>query len=346
MTKNSFKVLGMAMALMMSAGAEAQLFKITKGTKPIGLTDAQWTQLVDDLQTQVNDQLPSVETGQYTKGMANATAMASTGTASVYGSSFKYGLIGGSVALGVDLGSGNKLSNFDAKKVAGVGVQSAAIIGFSPGSVTSGQWGPIDPARLRIFLSFLKLDQTLNDADVAFTSMGLIGQYRLVGERSLGLSVLKWNGIDVSSGFRLAKNKFSFTQTLPAFTQTQNGITATVAAAPATLGADVNVYSVPVEASTSVRLLYVLNLFTGIGGDFNFGSSKAIANYDTNIAVSGGGDATGSLELGGDTSPTPWNLRAFAGLGVEFAIGTLNVGIGKSLTAGAWSTSVGLNLFY
>lgn len=349
--KNTSKIkfLGMALALFASAGAEAQLFKITKGTKPENLSEAQWDQLISELQTSVNENFPAVETGQYTKGMANSAAMASTGTASTYGASFKYGLVGGSVALGVDLGEGNKLSDFDAKKVAGFALQSAVVLGFTPGSVTSGQWGPIDPARLRVYLSFLSMDQTQDEADVSFTSMGLVGQYRLIEERSLGLSVLKWNGVDVSSGFRIAKNKFSFTQTLPSIAETNGAVTATVAAAPATVGADVNVFSVPVEVSTSVRLLYILNFFGGLGGDFNFGSAKAISDYNTNIGFSGvvgTGSATGELDLGGNTSPTPWNLRAFGGLGLEFAIGQVNLGIGKSLTAGAWSANLGLNLFY
>jgi len=335
----------MALTLAVSGGAQAQLFKITKGDKPGALTESQWSALITELEDSINSELPSVETGQYTKGMANATAMASTGNA-IYGSSFKYGLVGGSVSLGVDLGEGNKLSDFDAKKVAGVGLQSSVILGFSPGSVTSGQWGPIDPARLRVFLSFLTMDQDVDDASVSFTSMGLVGQYRLIQEKSLGLSVLKWNGVDVSSGFRIAKNKFSFTQTMPEFSETSNGITASIAEAPATLGADVSVYSIPVEVSTSARVLYVLNFFGGLGGDFNFGSSKAIADYTTPITVTGGGTAEGDLELGGNASPTAWNLRAFAGLGFEFAIGSLNLGIGKSLTAGAWATSLGLNLFY
>jgi hypothetical protein len=347
--KNTSKIkfLGMALALFASAGAEAQLFKITKGSAaPVGLSEAQWDQLIAELQSEVNANFPSVETGQYTKGMANAAAMASTGTAATYGASFKYGLVGGSVAVGVDLGEGNKLSDIDAKKVAGFAIQSAAVLGFTPGAVTSGQWGPIDPARLRVYLSFLSMDQTQDDADVSFTSMGLVGQYRLIEERSLGLSVLKWNGVDVSSGFRIAKNKFSYTQTLPAFQQSSAPVTATVAAAPATIGADVNVYSVPLEVSTSARLLYVLNFFGGFGSDFNFGSSKAIASYNTTITVNPSGTATGALDLGGDTSPTPWNLRAFAGLGAEFAIGQINLGVGKSLTAGAWATNLSLNLFY
>lgn len=352
MKTSKIKLVGMAMALLASGVAEAQVFKITKGTKPAALTEAQWDSLIAELQSTVNEKFPSVETGQYTKGMANATAMASTGSTSVYGSSFKYGLVGGSVALGADLGEGNSISdimsNFSesAKKFAGVGVQSAVVLGLSPGAFTSAQWGIIDPARLRLYVNFLSMSQDLDDADISFSSFGLTGQYRIVQERSLGLSLVKWNGVDVSSGLRIAKNKFSFTQQLPSFSETQGPVSATVAAAPATIGADVGVYSIPVEASTSLRLLYVLNFFGGIGGDFNFGSSKAIADYNTNIAVSGGGTATGALALGGNTSPTAWNLRAFGGLGLEFGVGTLNVGIGKSLTASAWGVNVGANFFY
>jgi hypothetical protein len=345
--RTSIKTLGLLFVLGSAPGVEAQVFKITAGTRAAPFTsDAQYRTFLDSLEDEVNQNLPSVETGQYTKGMANATAMAGTGAGIVYGASYKYGLVGANLSLGADLGEGNSLSSIDAKKVAGFAIQSSAVIGFTPGTVTTGQWGPIDPARLRVYLSFMSLSQSVDGAEASFSTMGLMGQYRLIDEKSLGLNLVKWNGVDVSSGLRYGKMKLNYVQVLDVdFEDTGTGATASVTG-PATIGADVSIFTVPVEVSSSVRLLYVLNLFGGIGADFNFGSSKAIANYDSNITISGGSTATGDLDLGTNASPTLANLRMFAGLGMEFAVGTLSAGVGKSVTSGAWMMNAGLNFFY
>ena len=358
MNTSKIKFLALSFALVVGATAEAKVFTVESGSKPAALTASQWDLLLTSLEDEVNSKftdnatvssvIANFESGKYNKGSANATAMASSGTTAVYGSSFKYGLVGFSGSVGADLGEGNSITNFDAKKVAGASIQSAAVIGFSPGSITSSQWGFIDPSRLRLFVSFLTYDQKLDDADVSFTTFGAVGHYRIIAEKSIGMGVAKWNGVDVSSGIRYAKNKLSFTTVIADIPdQTQGPITASIADSPATIGADVGVFSVPVEVSTSVRLLYFLNLFGGVGGDFNFGSSKSVAVYDAPITFSGGsGSATGSLDLGANASPTPWNLRGFAGAGIEFAIGTLNLSVGKSFTAGTLNANVGFNLFF
>jgi hypothetical protein len=342
------QTLGFVFFVTAVGSAHAQVFKITPGSQGTFPTAQAYNDFLNALETEVNSNLPSVETGQYTKGIANATAMASTGTSAVYGSSFSYGLFGINGGIGLDLGEGNSLSDFDTKKVAGFGAQAAVVLGFNPGAVTTANWWVVDPARLRLYLSFLKMDRTFDGAEVSFSSLGFVGQYRLIPEKSLGLNTVKWNGVDISTGFRMAKMKLEFTQNLEVvFEQDVGGTpeTATVNG-PITIGGDVNVFSIPVEASTSVRLLYFLNLIGGLGADINLGSSKSIAAYNANIALPQSATATGDLDLGGNAKPSPVNMRAFAGVGFEFAIGTLNLIASKSLNTGTWGLGAGLNFFF
>jgi hypothetical protein len=305
------------------------------------------------MEDQVNANLPATEPGDYTKGMANAVAMAGTGTSAVYGSSFRYGLIGLGVGLGLDLGDqslGDVLGgDADLDKIGGLGLQGALVLGVNPGAFTQGSWfGIIDPTRLRTYLSFMSLKRDVGDASVEFTNFGAVGQYRIIPEQSLGMNVVKWNGVDVSAGLRYSKMKFVLTQTVSETQDVEGGGEMEISG-PITVGADVGVFTVPLEASTSVRLLYVLNLVGGAGADINFGSSKAIANLDADIDITGVGanpTAEGALDLGGSAGPTIMNLRAFGGLQFEFAIGSLYATVQKSLTASVWGVNTGLNLFF
>jgi hypothetical protein len=340
-----------AAALSMAASSSialAQIYKVTPVTRGGGFPDqATFEAFLQSFEDQINSNLPSVETGEYTKGMANASAMATTGTSNVYGSKFSKGLFGVSGSLGVDLGEGNSISDFDTKKVAGFGAQASAVLGFNPAVISDSPWGPIDPSKLRFYLSFLKMDREFQDADISFTNFGIVGQYRIIDERSLGMSALRWNGVDVTTGFRIAKMKGSFTQTITESFEDPDvpGVTANLSG-PALIGADVNIFSIPVEASTSVRVAYFLNFIGGAGLDFNFGSSESIANFNSDIVFTDGSDATGELDLGTKAKPTMLNARVFAGLGLDVAIGTLNFVLGKSLTAAAWNLNAGLNVFW
>jgi len=331
-------------AAWLGNSAEAGVFKITPGTAAGAFAGQQglFEAFLERLENEVNAELPSVETGEYTKGMANATAMAMTGSATAYGPVFSLGLIGVNAGVGVDLGKGNSISDFDAKKAAGFGTQVAVTAGLNPSALYATPF----TERLQLFLGFMAASRKVDDVEADFTSIGATAKYKLYAPKNLASSLVKWQGLDVSAGIRYAKLKGTFTQILnEQFTDSVSGQTATVTG-PATIGGDVKVFSIPIEASSTLRLAYFLNLIGGAAVDFNFGSSTAIANYVSDIDLGGNGTATGELDLGGKTSPTMLNARAFLGTGVEFAVGSLNLIVGKSLNARAWSVNTMLNFFW
>jgi len=349
------KFLTIAGVSILSAGAQAadlvQLTCTNKGSfASLSQCQDSFDTLAANINTNLSDLPPGFDDGTYAGGVANSNAMASAGTGVVYGSSFKYGLIGGGFGLGVDLGAGNSLSdiisgNIDTDALAGFAAQGSAILGFNPGAVTKATWfGLIDPTRLRLYLSFMSMDRSFDTASVSFSNFGIVGQYRLIPEKSLGLNVVKWGGVDVTSGLKYSKMKIGFSQDVNQTTGA--GATQVTLDAPLTFYADSSNFSIPIEASTSVRLLYVLNFVGGLGADINFGSTGLGVNLDGDISGGSGAEGTVVGNIGADASPKIMNLRGFVGAQFEFAIGSIYANIQKSLTAGVWGANLGVNFFY
>lgn len=334
----------------LSERAHAQLVTVTCTDPGNVLTQAQCDTVFDQLETELNSYLPSVETGQYTQGVANANAMASTGVGSVIGSGFQYALVGAGVGLGADLGDsslsdllggGGSFTNF-----AGVGAQGSVVLGINPGLFLKDKIWIIEPDRARIYLSFLSMSRVFSDISTEFSNFGLVGTYKIIPGKSFGANLFKWGGVDILSGIKYSSFSGSFTIDLPAVSQTAGPASATVAAAPATIAADSSNFSIPIEASTSFRALYILNFTTSLGADLNFGSTTGSGTYETTVTGNLGSAGEANLDLGSNSSPTLANLRASLGLNFEFVVGSLNLGVQKSLTAGVWGVNAGFNLFW
>jgi hypothetical protein len=276
--------------------------------------------------------------------------MASAGTGVVYGASYSYALLGGGLGLGVDLGKGNSISkvisgDFDAKKFAGFGAQGSALVGLNPGAFLSEKWfGVIEPSRLRVYLSFMSLSRDFDAINLEFRNFGLVGQYRLIQEKSWGLNVLKWGGVDISSGLKYSKLEAGLQVDLNE-SFTQSGQTISVAG-PVKISADSSNFSIPIEASSSLRILYVLNFIGGLGADVNMGKTSGKGAFSAAISGPPGSEGSGEAKVGSDSSPGLVNLRGFAGAAFEFAVGSLYANVQKSLTAGVWGVNLGVNLFW
>ncbi len=351
----SSQILCLLALLVFAQNAHAQLISVTCTDKGTTLSQSQCDTLMSSLETELNSGLPNVETGQYTQGIANANAMAATGVGYAIGSDFSYALIGGGIGLGVDLGD-NSLSDVitgkaDMQTMAGLGAQGSAVLGINPGKFYSNKIWFIDPTRIRIYLSFMSKSQSFDTISAKFSNFGLVGSYNLLAGTSLGLGMVKWNGVNIVSGIKYATFEGSFSQSIPA-TSVAGPLTTTAsaAAAPALISADSSNFSIPIEANSSVKLLHFLTFNAGLGADLNFGNTSGTGTYDTTILISGAGagGATGaaSAEVGSDSSPTLMNLRAMFGTNIDFVVGSLNLGVQKSLTGGVWGVNAGLNFFW
>jgi hypothetical protein len=333
-------VLGLSFLLLMTS-AQAKLFKIINRTGDCNT-------LCDTLENEVNANLPDADQSNYLKGMANASVASQKGLGASYGNNLEYMEVGGTIALGADLGD-NSMSDLiggdvDANQIRGVGVGAAVTIGLK-GDLFAKKIGFIDMSRASFYGYFLSLDAPDTDGlEGDTTSMGLHVQYKIIPGFGAGFGFFEWGGIDITTGIERSSMKLKFVEPITE-TVTEGGVTATFNGT-ATVGADVSTTTIPIEVSTNVRLLYITSLFGGLGMDISSGEAKSIANLSGNINITGGSGGTGTatLDLGSAEGPTTISTRAFFGLQLNLAIVNAFVLVNKGLTNDSLGLAVGARI--
>lgn len=180
------------------------------------------------------------------------------------------------------------------------------------------------------------------DANFKTQNFGIGLNYRLLRSRGLGWGFLRWRGISLGSGFYYNHSEVSFTPKLDSVSSDVSNITGdfdgagpvpaysvsgTLIADPSVnLAIDTTTWTIPLEATTSVQLLWLFNLNLGVGVDFIFGKSSIILASD----AAASGDLTEesdlfdvnvqgySLEIDGSTKnikPSFVRPRVMAGIG-------------------------------
>ncbi len=182
------------------------------------------------------------------------------------------------------------------------------------------------------------------------TNFGIGLNYQLVmPSKSVLLGFFKWRGISVGTGFNYQSNKVDFStvmsevteeysQTITNFDGAGHDMTAsaTLSATPdVNFALEMTTYSIPLEATTSVQLLWLLNMNIGVGGDLVFGNTDITANgssdltaknftittdsgVDTSAASADVENGTVSLDAGtSGISPSLARLRVMGGLGMQ-----------------------------
>lgn len=247
-------------------------------------------------------------------------------------------------------------------------------VGLNAGLVLDGPilWGLVDPDQLRGYLSFMSLSREFTGlGSASMTTFSAMGQYTILPGQGWALNSVKWNGVVIGSGLRYGAMTLtgSFTQNVGAdgeYASTisvggGNDVTVTPSAPlDVSLNVESSTFTIPFEASTSIRLGYVISLYAGMGFDIAFGStSGGVTAADDTVTVSHTG-ASG-VTFSGDTtvpytvdtgfangsgSPSIANLRGFAGAQLELAVMNITLGLQKSLLAGRYAANLGLNFYW
>jgi len=211
------------------------------------------------------------------------------------------------------------------------------------------------------------------------TNFGLHGKYKLFrGRNADPIGLIRWNGLDIISGFDIAHYKMLFNTTLElppssgsvntgmptlysdvmkgSENYTLNGTTDIEA------GLSMTNFTIPVEATTSVRLLYILSAFVGLGADMNLGGMSTIANADANVTATVTGmvdeDGTGSgvatrkdygtivigsnIDLGETAHPSLMDLRLMTGMQMNLGPVHLYAKVATNLFYSGYSAHVGI----
>lgn len=340
--------------------AHAGLFKISNrnyGSLSGTAYESNLDTLFNELETQVNSNLPNSNATTYLKGIANSAVMSAVGSSTDQVTSFKYALVGFGASAGADLGGSSisDLSNKDkTSTISGFAIQGNYLLGVNVSPYLKSKF--FDDRPLKVYLNYFSQSLKFSNVEGEISSFGIHTQWKFYPEKDLGYGSVKWSGVNLTTGYRQSKTKLILTQTLKeSLSQTVNVPAPTTAQisfdGTAEIGANIDIKSIPVELSTGVRFLYLFNFFVGLGGDYSWGTSESIASISGPVSVNtnpslGSVSGTATLDLGDKSGPNWTNYRYFYGL--QFEMGVLALGLqisqnfDKSATGGAFS----LKAFY
>ena len=320
MTKNNLLIMLMALVswLFYSRPIYSAPFSINISDYD-GLNQTIVDQLVDQVETEVNAELPNTDRGEFFGSMANASQMA--------GKDLGYDPVNPIQNLSVNVGAGAAIDlnkkNFndikdangdvDYNNAPGVGVQGAVTLGLRPFFLPEKKFVK---EKWDLFLHFFRYSYEKTDYDAKTTAAGFHGRYRLhPGKEWARWSLLDWTPVYVGFGMEYSNLSGSFRDT---FSESVNdsGISGTFNAV-GTINVDVTTYSFPLQISTGIRFLHFFHLYGGLGVDFTTGKATGSASLsNSSISLTDGVDTatgTASLDIGTSGKPEFFTSRAMAG---------------------------------
>ena len=353
--------------LSSSWAARAQLFQITNrqyGNVPAAFK-TEVDAVFDALETQVNTQFPNVDASTYVKGIANSTVLSGAGLGADYSTPFSLFVLGGGLGVAADLGNAkltDLIKGSGLGTVSGAALQTAYTLGVHGNRLNLGNWGPIDTKRLKFFLSFASKSSSFDQSGggtvtIGFKSYGARAQYSLVPARSVGFGALRWGGVDLTSGLNYASMNFGVST--PVSKSQQSSLSFVPGATMTTtfdalmsITASASTFTIPIEVSSSVKVLYLFTLYGGLASDISLGSSKASAGGSGPVVVTessgtlGTISADAALAINNTAKPTPLNLRYFAGAQFDLFILAVNLQFNQALTTGTLGAEVGAKAYW
>lgn len=257
-------------------------------------------QYATELEGEVAKLYGLVDVAASMRAFANATSMSQRGLGIDYASNadaIVFG-IGGGVAVG-----GDPLSDTPS----GGGALNLAIMAGVP---FAGKW--------TLWGNGFRRSATTDRVSGSITSGGLhlSRKFGTPTKGAMGLA-LGWGGVDVNAGVEYTRWAMSANDSLSSDFPSGN-LTIT---ANSTGQLDVSASSlvVPVEVTTSVRFLYLLSLYAGVGVDATKGESSVVVDLASQLTAPGPGGTTtdvGSATVTGaaDGAPTQLSARGLVGL--------------------------------
>jgi hypothetical protein len=345
-----------------SLESSAQIFKLdftpASGLNPL-VSDYIKSQ-VQSIQDDINKDLPGAGSNdRLMEGMANSSVMAGKGIGTDYASGMKVWIVGAAIGAGADLTK----SKDPKSDLSGVGVQPAIMVGTNLGWMDSETILGLDTDKLNLFVNFMSynLNQKSGDTDIAakMQSLGVHASYDWV--RARGNSFFGWGGIKVTTGYEHNSTKLNFTskinQKLDAST---GGVTyqSNILAAPSAL-INVGTSTIPLNISSSVRFLYFVSLYGGLGADYNMGTATGKGNLNSTPATvtcsptapstcPGGtaGTINTSANIDGSGKVNPFLFRGFAGVQFNLPFIRIFVQGDKDLSSNLVGATAGVRFVY
>jgi hypothetical protein len=277
-----------------------------------------------ELENKINSEFKVPDMSNFLKAMSNAQAIANKGQGVSYATEHSLFVLGGSAGLGASGSLSDATKSSGGLPQVGMGVVASGMVGFSFAQMPVPQLGFIDLKRLTLFANYFSYsnDSLVDSLTIKTSSFGLHLQYKLVEGKRLPLGLFSWGGLALTTGFESSNNTLNYKigtsiSTDVSVSGSNHQLTWTPDASSA-LSLESSAFTIPIEISTSVRLLYVLSLFGGLGVDINTGKTSIKANMTGTISSSGpfvnnSNVGNAALNITEEQGPNVGQLRFFVG---------------------------------
>ncbi len=257
----------------------------------------------------------------FLKNFGDAQSFTSKGMGVDYASEATYFEVGGSVNFALGMDRTYQPDNSQNFPIQGVGFNASVMAGLSLGFLgipvmlfANGMHVPT--------LTYGAMSGTLDNFG-AHVQLRLFGPSR---DTSALKMLVRWGGIAITTGFDYSHMNLGLTQkdfkssfSIPE--SAANGVNVDVAGlGSGTLSIDMKTMSIPIELTTSVRLLTLLTVYGGLGFDLQLGGGSTL---DLNVSaamtghVQGLPDAnlgTATVTASAHADPSPAKIRGLMGL--------------------------------
>lgn len=258
----------------------------------LGASDPQ--QITNDILSQVSNIFQVADVGAFLKDFQNTQAFSSKGLGVDYASEATLAEVGATLSFATNASkSYNKPSGSytDPMPLSSGGLNFSLMGGLGLGLIG------LDP--VMIFGNWFKGSASIGQLDGSYDNWGVHGQIRLLGpSRKVSATsfLVRWGGIAITSGADYsrmtlnARKDLQSTFTLPAYSLgVPQGSVSIQNQGTLTFSLQQTTWTVPLEITTSLRLLSLVTIYGGFGLDFQLGGGS---DLDINMTS---GNLTGKV---------------------------------------------------
>lgn len=269
-------------------------------------------QLAAQVKAAIDDAYQTSNIDEYLRSFVDATSFSARGIGVDYASS-PTGFVAG-IAVNV-AAAGDQELRADERPTAGLAANIAVMLGLNLSEWKLPRW--------TIYANGFYRDAELERLDGTILSAGAHVQYTIIPAPANGGTgtFVRWIGLAATSGLELTRWRLGAgSDTLSTDFAVGNGNnTARVDVDSAgQLDLRSQAITVPIEATTGLRVMWLATLYAGVGIDFTLGNSDLTANMN-GIARSDDGRELGTVAITGEgyANGSPATLRGLVGVQVN-----------------------------
>lgn len=264
------------------------------------------------IEAEIADAYDTANVEGFLRSFANATSFASRGVGVDYAPLFR----GLEVGITANLSAAVDGLEEGEDPVGGVAPNISLMAGLN-----LSRW---DHPEIVIYANGFHRNGTLDELSGSITNVGLHGQYHLFyPSKDASTLLFLWTGLHLTAGFEMSRWKFGVLDDITRETTVDgdNGASTTITTT-ATGRFDLSATSttLPIEVTTSARILYFAGVYFGGGLDIQIGKARADATLDGVMTGTDPSDGsavnmgTAVITANGEESPSPVAYHVLAGL--------------------------------